>query len=138
MPKWIFDKYQNNTLTKNDFINETNEDIRGGIYELIESGGEGKMLNFLGAIEVDKKILKHEIGDEELILYKTNEVFNEEEDLNGKSPASLAWLKMTCPSTGTNYLIPTDSSFNDCISAAKYHRPNEIPSELDYFWNSRN
>jgi len=138
MPELIFEKANNNSLIKTDFINETNEDVRGGIYEIIESKGEGEMMKFLDAVEVDRKTIKHAHGDEEFILYKTKEVFNEEEDLNGNSPAALAWLKMTCPSTGQNYLIPTDSSFNDCIEAAKYHRPNEIPKELDYFWNSRN
>ena len=138
MPKQIFEKYQNNLLTKADFINETNEDVRGGIYEIIESKGEGEMMKFLGAIEVDRKTIKHAKGNEEFILYKTKEVFNEEQDLNDKSPAALAWLKMTCPSTGQNYLIPTDSSFTNCIDAAKYHRPDEIPKELEYFWNSRN
>jgi hypothetical protein len=138
MPKVIFEKHKNNTLTKADFINETNEDIRGGIYEIIEGQGEGMMMKFLEAVEVDRKTIQHEHGSEELILYKTEELFNEEEDLNGKSPAALAWLKMTCPSTGQNYLIPSDSSFNNCVNAAKYHRPNQVPKDIEYFWNSRN
>ena len=138
VPKMIFNKINNNTLTKTDFINEENEDIKASIYEIIESKGEGSILKFLDVIEVDKQNINHVNGCEEMILYKTKELFKEEVDLNGKSPAPLAWLKMTCPSTGSVYLIPTDGSFNNVIDAAKYHRPSEVPIELDYFWNSRN
>jgi len=138
VPKMIFNKINNNTLTKTDFINEENEDIKANIYEIIESKGEGSILKFLDVIEVDKQNINHVNGCEEMILYKTKELFKEEVDLNGKSPAPLAWLKMTCPSTGSVYLIPTDGSFNNVIDAAKYHRPSEVPIELDYFWNSRN
>ena len=138
MPSWIFDKFKNNQLQKEDFLNEENEDIKAGIYELIESKGEGSMLTFLNAIEVDRKTIPHEYGEEEFILYKTKEKFNEEVDLNGNSPSELAWLKMTCPSTGSNYLIPSDASFNDCVTAAKYHRPIFVPEDIPYYWNSRN
>lgn len=139
MPEWIFSKYKDGTLTKMDFINEENEDIKAGIYEIIETGGEGSMLTFLGAVEVDKKSIIHTNGEvEELILYKTTEEFEMEEDLNGKSPAALAWLRMTCPSTGQNYLIPSDSSFDDAKEAAKYHRPTLVPRSHDYAWTSRN
>lgn len=135
MPKRIFES----TITKKDFINEDNEDIKAGIYEIMEAKGEGTMLEFLGAKEIDRKQFVHAGGEiEEMILYKTKERFQEETDLNGKSGVPLAWLKMSCPSTGTNYLIPSDSSFSNCIDAAKYHRPNEVPSKLDYLWNSRN
>ena len=133
MPKWIFEKQ----LTKEDFINEKNEDIKAGIYEVIESKGEDTILKFLDVIEIDKQIIKHKTGNEIMILYKTKEKFDMEEDLNGNSPAPLAWLKMTCPSTGANYLIPSDSSFTNVIDAAKYHRPTFIPKELDYYWHSR-
>jgi len=139
IPSDVFLKCNNGLITKKDFINEQNEDIKAGIYEIIEANkGEGSMLSVLGAEEVDKQIIKHKTGSETLILYKTKELFEGEEDLKGKSPAALAWLKMTCPSTGTNYLIPTDSSFNSVIDAAKYHRPTFIPKELSYCWDLRN
>lgn len=139
MPKWLFEKHKNNTLKKEDFINEPNEDVRAGMYELIESKGEGTMLEFLGAKQIDKQTFIHANGEvEEMTLYVTNEKFEEEEDLNGKSPAALAWLKMECPSTGQRYLIPSDSSFKNCVDAAKFHRPSEVPNELEYKWDSRN
>jgi len=133
MPEWIFGK-----VTKEQFINEDNEDIKAGIYEVIESKGEGAMLTFLGAKEVDRQTFVHSDGTEEMILYKTEETFEEEEDLNGNTGVPLAWLRMSCPSTGTNYLIPTDSSFNTAVEAAKFARPSIVPKELDYTWNSRN
>ncbi len=138
MPRWIFDKIKNGTMTKEDFINEENEDIKAGIYEIIESKGEGSMLTFLGAQEIDRKTFVHSDGGlEEMILYKTKEKFKGEVDLNGKENAPLAWLRMSCPSTGTNYLLPSDSSFNNCEDAAKFHRPNQVPKNIDYSWNSR-
>lgn len=138
MPRWIFDKAKDNTISKNDFINEQNEDIKAGIYEIIESRGEGSMLQFLGAHEVDRKTFVHLNGDlEEMILYKINEKFKAETDLKGRSDVPLAWLRMSCPSTGTNYLIPSDSSFQTCEDAAKFHRPNEVPTEKKYAWNAR-
>jgi hypothetical protein len=135
MPEWIF----SSEITKEQFINEENEDIKAGIYEVIESKGEGTMLTFLGAKEADKKSVIHGDGSvEELILYKTTECFKEEEDLNGRTNVPLAWIKMCCPSTGTNYLIPTDSSFTSAIDAAKFARPTIVPQELEYNWLQRN
>lgn len=134
MPEWIFGE-----VTKEQFINENDEDVKAGIYEVMESKGEGTMLSFLGAKEVDKQTVVH--GDssiEELTLYKTTERFKEEEDLNGNSPCPLAWIKMICPSTSTTYLIPTDSSFNNAIDAAKFARPTIVPQELEYNWLQRN
>lgn len=139
MPKWIFEKHKKGELTKNDFIKEENEDVKAGIYEIVESSGEGSMLEFLGATETDRDLVTHGNGDiEELVLYKTKEKFKEETDLKGNSNVPLAWLRMICPSTGTRYLIPTDSSFDNCIEAAKYHRPSQVPTKLQYKWMSRN
>ncbi len=134
MPERIFTGF-----TKLDFIQEENEDIKAGMYEVIESKGEGSMIDFLGAEVVDEKSFVHANGDiETMQLYKTTEFFNEEEDLNGRSPAPLAWLKMSCPSTNQVYLIPSDGSFNNCEDAAKYHRPDAVPSNVEYTWHSRN
>lgn len=134
MPKRIFEGF-----TKTDFINESDEDVKAGMYEIIESAGEGSMLQFLDATLIDSRSFVHANGDiEEMELYNTKELFAEEEDLNGVSPARLAWLKMICPSTGQKYLIPSDGSFTNCVDAAKYHRPDGVPVSVDYKWNSRN
>lgn len=139
VPKTVFEKCLSRKITKENFITETNEDIKGAIYEIMEGFGEGTMLEFLGAYEVDRQTFIHNGGaQEEMILYKTRESFAEETDLNGKPNVPLAWLKMSCPSTGQNYLIPSDSSFSNCTDAAKYHRPSEVPTTLEYAWDQRN
>lgn len=135
MPKRIFNK----ELTKHDFINETNSDAQAGIYEIVESAGEGSMLKLLGAEEVDSQTFIHANGSiEEMTLYKTKEKFRSEIDLNGNWNVPLAWLKMSCPSTNQTYLIPSDSAFDNCVDAAKYHRPDEVPTDIDYSWHQRN
>ena len=133
MPAKIF-----NGFTKEDFINMKNEDVRAGMYAIIESRGEGAMLDFLGAKKVHEQQFVHANGDiESMELYKTTEYFIEEEDLNGSCPAQLAWLKITCPSTGSLYLIPSDSAFDTCMEAAKYHRPDYVTKEVPYIWEQR-
>lgn len=135
MPPHIFKA----ELTKDDFINETNSDAQAGIYEIVEAKGEGSMLKLLGAEEVDKKTFVHANGSlEEMIFYKTKESFRNEFDMSGKRDVPLAWLKMSCPSTGATYLIPSDSFFNNCEDAAKYHRPVEVPLEIEYSWHQIN
>lgn len=126
-------------FTKEQFLTETNEDIRGAMYEIIEAKGEGSMLDFLEAYEYGKNVITHENGEEEILtLYRTKESFLELQDINGKFNVPLCWLRLVCPSTGQNYLISTDSSFKTPKEAVKYHRPIEIPLELNYSWISRN
>lgn len=135
MPKWIFEK----EITKEDFLTQENEEIRAGIYEIQEAKKEGMMLEILGAYEADKRNFIHINGEiEEMILYKTNEKFAAETNLKGESNVPLAWLKMSCPSTGQVFLLPSDSYFKNCEQAAKFHRPNEIPTQIPYEWHSRN
>jgi hypothetical protein len=125
-------------FTKEQFIRETNEDIRGAMYEIIEAKGEGSMLEFLGAKEYAKQTTVHASGEiEELTLYRTTETFPELESLSGQKNVPLCWLKLVCPSTGQVYLISTDASFETPIEAAKYHRPEGVPLDLDYRWDSR-
>jgi hypothetical protein len=133
MPSWIFAPF-----TKEQFISETNEDVKAGMYEVIEGQGEGSMLSFLGAGIVHEQTFVHANGDTELMqLYKTEDYFDEEEDLNGNSGVPLCWLKLTCPSTMATYLIPSDSSFQTCEEAAKYARPDYVSKEVPYKWFSR-
>lgn len=135
MPSWIFEE----DFTKEQFINEENEDVRAGMFEIIEGRGEGSMLNFLDVEMVDQHQFKHSDGSVETMeLFKTKEKINNATNLNLESPTKLAWLKMTCPSTNANYLILSDSSFNTCVDAAKYHRPVWIPTDLSYNWGQRN
>ena len=126
-------------FTKEQFLAETNEDIRGAMFEIIEAKAEGSMMEFLNAYEYGKETITHKNGEEEvLVLYRTKETFPELEDITGKTDVPLCWLRLICPSTGQNYLISTDASFKTPTEAVKYHRPEEIPFELGYSWISRN
>ena len=108
------------------------------MFEIVESRGEGSMLTFLGAEVVHEQSFVHGNGDIEYMkLYKTKETFSLEEDLNGNINVPLCWLVMECPSTGTKYLIPSDSSFKTCEEAAKFARPDYVTKGVPYSWQSR-
>jgi hypothetical protein len=46
------------------------------------------------------------------------------------------WSEMTCPSTGTTYLIENSADFTDAVEAMKFLRPALIPDDLEYKWKS--
>ena len=107
IPEWVVEK--KDAITKDQFLQEKNSDIKGAIYEVL--GSEG-LINLLGAEITDTKTIHHDNGDVEIVeLLKTKDTFPELDD------DSLAWVKMTCPSTGTNYLIGVDPQYNDAIEA---------------------
>ena len=126
-------------ITKERFLTEENEDIRGAIFEIVEAKGEGSMMDLLEAYEYATETIHHANGEEEVLtLYRTKETFAELQDIKGNEDVPLCWLRLVCPSTGQNYLISTDASFTTPTEAAKYHRPEEVPFELGYSWLSRN
>ncbi|MFA5299812.1 MAG: DUF6745 domain-containing protein, partial [Lutibacter sp.] len=95
LPSWIWEKQDE--ITKDKFLSEKNSEIRAGMYNVL---GEKKIMQLLGAKEVDKQLIQHKNDDVEIVkLFKTKETFSE---IGGKQ---LAWVKMVCPSTGTEYLI---------------------------------
>ena len=107
IPEWVVEK--KDAITKDQFLQEKNSDIKGAIYEVL--GSEG-LINLLGAEITDTKTIHHDNGDVEIVeLLKTKDTFPELDD------DPLAWVKMTCPSTGTNYLIGVDPQYNDAIEA---------------------
>lgn len=107
IPEWVIEK--KDSITKDRFLQEKNSDIKGAIYEVL--GSEG-IINLLGAEIKDSKTIHHANGDVETVeLLKTKETFPE----LGNDP--MAWVKMTCPSTGTNYLVGVDPQYNDAIEA---------------------
>ena len=140
MPKWIFDDYFSKRLTFDKFINEKNEDIKGGIITLIkENEGNIGLLKFLRAKECDKKTIVHTSGHiEEIILYKTTERYVFLQDKNGNNNQCYAWIGMKCPSTGQEYLIDTSAHFDNAIDAMKFSRPSQIPMELEYNYSHFN
>ena len=107
IPEWVVEK--KDAITKEQFLQEKNSDIRGAIYEVL--GSEG-IINLLGAEITDTKTIHHANGEVETVeLLKTKDTFSELDD------DPLAWVKMTCPSTGTNYLIGVEPQYNDAIEA---------------------
>lgn len=100
---------QASTLTKKQFISERNSDYKGAWYEIL---GQKKMMDLLGAKEVDEKQIVHRNGDIETVtLLKTLETFSE----IGNNP--FAWVKMVCPSTGTQYLQGVEPHHTDALEA---------------------
>ena len=107
IPKWVVEN--KDSIIKDQFLQEKNLDIKGAIYEVL--GAEG-IINLLGAEITDTNTIHHANGDIETVeLLKTKETFPE----LGDDP--MAWVKMTCPSTGTNYLVGVDPQYNDAIEA---------------------
>jgi hypothetical protein len=108
LPSWIWEK--KDEITKEKFLSEKNEEIRGGIYTVL---GERKIMELLGASEVDKQVIQHANEDIEIVkLYKTKESFPE----IGNNP--FAWVKFICPSTGSDYLIACEPHHINAKEAA--------------------
>jgi hypothetical protein len=94
---------------------------------------------FLSAVEVDRKTINHANGySETLKLFKTKEKYGFLLNSKGEENQPYAWIQMTCPSTGTVYLIDTCPTFTDAVECAKWHRPEQVPVSLNYLWQSAN
>ena len=107
VPNWIIENKE--SITKDRFLQETNSDIKGAMYEVL--GTEG-IVNLLGAEITDTKTIHHVNGDVETVeLLKTKDTFPE---LDGQP---LTWVKMICPSTGTTYLQGVEPQYTDAIEA---------------------
>jgi hypothetical protein len=116
-------------LTQKEFLAETNDEKRSAAYLLM---GEEKIMKLLNAELVDEVTITHENGEiEQIGLYKTKKA------LNTFKKKPYAWRKVVCPSTGTAYLTPTNPDLKKAIDVAKFHRPDFVPSKIDYTWFSR-
>jgi hypothetical protein len=128
IPKDVFDKCLSGNIAKEEFIKETNEEIRAAIYEIL---GQEKIMELLGAKEINKHTFAHQNGDlEEVILFKTNEKFVELDN------QPLAWVRFICPSTGTNYLIDVEPHHTSAKDAAISTSPL-FHSEEEYSFTKR-
>ena len=134
IPDWVFDKYFQGTLVREDFINESNEDIKAGIITLIkENEGNEGLLKFLKAELIDEETLVHKSGHMEVIkLYKTKEKYSFLNDHLGNRNVPYAWFYEKCPSTGQEYLLDSSAALTTALEAAKFHRPQHVPSDFDY------
>ena len=107
------------------FLAEKNSDIKGGIYEVL---GQKKMLELLGAEIVDTKDIVHANGEIETItLLKTKEKFEEIDN------QPYAWVKMVCPTTGTQYLQGVQPHHTDAraaIASISMFKPEEYSFDM--------
>jgi hypothetical protein len=102
LPEWIWE--QKDTITKEQFINEKNSEIRAGIYAVV---GQKRMMEILGAECVDTSHANNEI----LRLWKTKETFPEADD------NVLAWVQCQCPSTLTEYFLGCEPEHTSALEA---------------------
>jgi len=106
----LFDSCVEGKITGKDFLRFQNEEDRAAAYEIL---GEEKVMALLNAKEIDRGMFAHANGEmEEIILYKTKETFTELDN------EPLAWVRFTCPSTGTNYLIAVPPKYKTAKEAA--------------------
>ncbi len=136
----LFNEIISDKFSFDDFKKIENEDEKGVIMTMIKEkkGNEG-LLQFLGAIEVDKKTIKHTGNYSETIrLLKTKDKYSFLQNSKGELNQPYAWIEMKCPSTGTTYLIDTCPTFNDAIECVSWHRPKQVPASLKYQWTSAN
>ncbi len=115
VPSWIIESPE--LITKDLYLRENNTDYRGAMYEVL---GQEKMMELLGAREVSRATNKckkptnsnlqvdkagnivsggvqYVDSEEEYILYESS---SPDPELG-----ILKWVKVNCPSTGTNYLL---------------------------------
>jgi hypothetical protein len=127
-----YDLALSGNLTFEQWSSEPNEDVRAAWYEIL---GQEKMLELLKAEEIDTATFEHANGEVETVtLYKTTFGIPE---LDGEP---LAWVRFTCPSTGTNYLIDVEPKWNTATEAAISTSPffgDEINDVKDYKFNKR-
>ena len=140
LPEDLFKKAINKTLTFDEFIALTDENVKGSLLTLIkEKFGNEYFMSFLDAVVVDEQEIHHTSGHTEKVrLFKTKQKFPVLIDINGEPNQPYTWLELTCPSTGSIFLIDTSAHFTNAIDACKFHRPQQIPAELKYDFNSFN
>jgi hypothetical protein len=107
VPAYIFER--KDTLTREEFLSTRNAELRAAMYGV---QGHKKMMEILGAETVNTSEIQHANGDIETVeLLKTRDVFPE----IGHEP--FAWVRLTCPSTGKNYLLGVDPKHTNAAEA---------------------
>jgi hypothetical protein len=124
VPEWIIEEKE--SITKEKFLSEKNAEIKGAIYETL---GQKGIMQLLGAKTVDTREITHANGDTETVeLLKTQERFEE----TGNEP--FAWVKVVCPSTGTNYLLGVEPHHTNALEAVASLSPFDAKG---YSYNKR-
>ena len=134
----IPEKLITSTFKKEDLIDEKNEDIKAAMVTIIkERYGDQGLLDFLEAVLVDEKTIKHTEDYSEIVrLYKTKETYSILQDRHGNMGQPYCWSEIVCPSTGQVYLIENSADFTNALEAVKWLRPSFVPSELLYTWEN--
>lgn len=130
----IFNKTLNKELTFEEFLAIENEDNKANIISMVkENEGNEGLMEFLNAEVVSEEEIKHSSGHVEIAkLWKTKQSFEFLADLDGNMNQPYAWLELTCPSSGSVYLIDTSAHFTKATDACKFHRPQTVPTSLKY------
>jgi len=133
----IDEKLINESFSKEDLINEKNEDVKAAMITIIkEREGDEGLLNFLNAIIVDEQILNHFDGYSESVkLWKTKEKYSILQDRHGNMNQPYCWSEIRCPSTKSTYLIENSADFIDAKEALSWLRPSFVPQDLKYKWH---
>jgi len=132
----IFEACDDLTKAGEIFFKEENEDIKSVICFIVRDRlGERGLLDMLKAEMYAEETVDHGPEySETLRLYRTKEKYSFLMDSKETPNQPYCWLEYTCPSTGTVYLIDTFADFKTPIEAAKFHRPEGVPFEVDYKW----
>jgi hypothetical protein len=124
VPAWIVEEKEK--ITRDAFTGETNADVRGAMYEVL---GQQGVMGLLGAETVDIQEIRHANGDVETVeLLSTADIFPEIDNRPFK------WVKVICPSTGTNYLLGVEPHHTDAREAVASLSPFNAK---DYSFNYR-
>lgn len=118
------------------FFNEENEDVKSIICFIVRDRlGDRGLLEMLKADLYAEETVEHTAEYKETLrLYRTKEKYGFLMDSKERPDQPYCWLEYTCPSTGTVYLIDTFADFKSPIEAAKFHRPEGVPFNVDYKW----
>jgi len=132
----IFEACDDLTKAGEIFFKEENEDVKSVICFIVRDRlGERGLLDMLKAeLYAEEKVEHGPKYSETLRLYRTKEKYSFLMDSKENPNQPYCWLEYTCPSTGTVYLIDTFADFKTPIEAAKFHRPEGVPFEVDYKW----
>lgn len=125
---------------KESFMQIKNEDTKAGmLFVLRNKFGQEGVMKALGAVLFNEEVIAHKNGYLETVrLYHSTEKYSFLIDSKGNENNPYAWLEITCPSTGTKYLQNTFADFKTATEACKFHRPEGVPMDLIYMWNSAN
>jgi hypothetical protein len=134
IPAEIFEKTINKEITFEEFISIENEDVKAGVITIIkENFGNDELMKFLDAEVIDTHTFHHTSGyNETQRLWRTRSKLDFLADDNNNRGNYMSWYEITCPSTGTVYMLDTRPDFTTVDQCARFHRPAQIPTELKY------